>query len=560
MLDRKALSSMVGLMIMAVMLSMFIMLFTSLSYSFMNYALTLRRELDIASDIAAEEKLFIKPEVNDTHIILTITNKAPREVYLPYAYFKDNNSFYIDKVDIRVPALSTVKVALTPPTGQVTQTLKLSLIAKRGSTYKVLPLKSFDSLKNFTKVLANDSLYLVNDMDIVDEANGLIILSHKNGVILEVDVDNSTILWSKDYLSAEIEKVSFLKKLDVAIASITTLQRDNPDVHSIVVLKNSKALRINNFYDYQRITKGVTTYANDIVHQPILIDKNQALILVPKAQFYGRYSTPSGYSDYWTFYSKVYAIFINLSSPYINDPLLLQYAYIYDTNPYVTPSNFRVISEVYPKFKASGFIAVNSSYLIVLIDGAFYNGSDYALETYRCNAVKLGNGVLIPPTLHAIINGELSWYRSLYPCGSTSYFAYINDTILVATGPRLYAVNNNGDIINILDYSPEEIIFFKLDKYANKLLLQLTNNDLIILNESLKLERKVSLDSSIIEAFIVDEGLIIFNESHAYNPINKGSFMARLPSPPNKILRLGPSGFLVASDRGLLYLRVGDEG
>ncbi len=561
MLSRKALSSIIGIMIMAVMLSMFIMLFTSLSYSFMNYASTLRRELDIASDIAAEEKLLIKPEVNDTHIILTITNKAPRDVYLPYAYFRDNNSFYVDEIDIKVPALSTVKVILTPPTGQVSQTLKLSLVAKRGSVYKVLPIQSLNNLKNFTKVLPDDPFYLINDMDIVDDINALVVVSHKNGVILEVDIDNSTILWSKDYLSAKIEKVSYLRNLDVIVASIITFQYNNLNIHSVVVSKGSKTLRIDNFYDYRHITKsGGRTHVDDVSYKPILIDKNQAIVLIPKAQFNGRYATPSGYSDYWLFYSKIYATFVNLSSPYINDPLLLQYVYIDDYDPYVTPDNYEDIFEIYPKFKAVGFIALNESHLIVLIDEAFYNGSDYVLEAYRCKAIKLSNGILVPPTLHAVVNGELSWYRSLYPCGSSSHFAYMNNTILVATGSYLYVVDVSGNIVNVIDYSPEEILFFKLDEHVDKLLLQLSNNDLIVLNGSLKLEEKIPLSNPILDAFVIDEGLIVFNETHAYNPMNKESFMVKLPSRPNKVLRLGSSGFLVASDYGLLYLKVGDGG
>jgi len=553
MLKNKAISSMVGIMIMAVMLSFFMTLFSYLSLSFINYAATLHQELDLASDIAAEEKLTVTTSTNMTHIILTLINNALREVEIPYAYFKHNNDFYVERVDIKVPPTSTIQVALPLPTGYVDPSLKALLIAKRGSIYD-LPLTSqYSSESNYTKI-PYDDVYLINDVDAVDDQRRLVVASYRNGGILMINVDKPSIIWSKEFLQAEIENVMYNAALNATLASIISVNPSQTKALSIIALRNGSLLSLNNFYDYKIFQSPGSPTIREITYQAAVAGRNQKFIIVPKTFFSANYST----SNYWIYSTREYINIINSSSPIVKE-YLLQSVLILDTDTTITPAQYQKNPDVFPKLKVVGYTAINNSLGILLVEKALYNGGDIVYEKIRCTTVKTGGGILIPPTLHAINNGSLKWYRSLYPCdlSTPSLLTSINDTIIVSSGPYLYVLNTDGYIMKMLDYSPEKIVFLKHDEQYDKLIIQFTNNTLLILNSSLIKEKAIPLNNQIIEAILISPSrIIVFNETHAYDPENPSSFMVKLPSRPYKAVKLSMADILVATDYGLLRLRI----
>lgn len=550
---RKAISSMVGIMIMAVMLSLFVMLFSSLSLSFINYATTLHRELEITSDIVAEEKLLITASSNSTHITLTLTNKALRDIEIPYVYFKYNNDLYVERVDIKVPASSSVQVALASPIGYVDSLLETFLIAKRGSIYEVtLTSQQLDIKGNYTKIPYED-MFLINDIDIVDYQKGLVVASYENGGILLIDLSSSSMIWSKEFLQAKTENILYNEALNTTIASIATIKPGNAKTLSIITLRNGHLLSLNNFYDYKVFQYPKQPTIREVIYDAAMSRRNQALIIVPKSYFSANYST----NNYWIYWTKAYAELIDLKSPTVKE-LLLQSALILDRETTIAPAQYQENPNIFPKLKAVGLIALNKSSSVILIEKAFYQGGDVIHESTRCNPVRLSGGILIPPTLHATINGSLSWYRSLYPCDLSlpSFLAYMNNTIIVATGPYLYMLDQNGNIIKVINYDPEKIVFLKHDELYDKLIIQFTNNSLIILNHNFTVEKLIPLNSQIVEAILLSPiRIIVFNETHAYDPENPSLFMVKLPSKPHKAIKIGISDILVATDYGLLHLK-----
>ncbi|MHC1637510.1 MAG: hypothetical protein ACXQTU_05000 [Candidatus Nezhaarchaeales archaeon] len=552
MLKNKAISSMIGIMIMAIMLSFFIMLFSSLSFSFINYATTLHQELDMTGDIAAEEKLAITASTNTTHIILTLTNNAPREVEIPYAYFKHNNSFHIEKVNIKIPSSTTIQVALPSPIGYVDPSLKTFLIAKRGSIYKISLMPQLTTEENCTKIPYED-MYLINDVDIVDNQKGLVVAAYKNGGVLMINVEKSSIIWSKEFLQAKTENVMYNEALNATLASIASANPHQTKTLSVIALRGGFLLSLNNFYDYKIFQFPGTPTIKEITYQAAIAGRNQKFIMVPKSFFSANYST----NDYWIYSTREYVNIID-SNPAIVKEHLLQSALILDRDTTISPSQYQKNPNIFPKLKVVGYVALNNSFGVILVEKALYNGGNIVYEKIRCNTVKTGSGILIPPTLHAISNGSLKWYRSLYPCDLSlpSFLACINNTVIVSSGPYLYLLNTNGYIIKMIDYSPEKIIFLKHDEHYDKLIIQFTNNTLLILNSSFITEKTILLNSQIVEAVLVNPSrIIVFNETHAYDPENPSSFMVKLPSKPYKVIKIGIAEILVATDHGLLRLR-----
>ncbi|MEM4576930.1 MAG: hypothetical protein QW701_05685 [Candidatus Nezhaarchaeales archaeon] len=108
-----------------------------------------------------------------------------------------------------------------------------------------------------------------------------------------------------------------------------------------------------------------------------------------------------------------------------------------------------------------------------------------------------------------------------------------------------------------IDYSPEKIVFLKFDENYNKLIVSLTNGDVRIFDNNLKEERRFSriTTSRIVDVVLVNSSkVIIFNETHAFNPEDP-SYIVALPSKPCKAILLDAWGVLVASRSGLLYIK-----
>lgn len=553
MLDRRAISSLASIMIMVVLLSLSLGFFASFSSSFTNYASTLRKELDVASEIIAEEKVAVVVSSNGTHVLLSLTNKAAREVTFPYIGFKHGRELQIDRINLRISPLSTTQFAVAIPQGFSNPLLEVFLIAKRGSIYRAtLPVtsvsnSSFDGV--YVKV-PYDDVCLINDVYVVDHLKGIVVASYENGGVLMIDVKNSSLLWSKEFLGSKTENVLFNVALNATIASVSTIREGGAKMLSIVAFRDGKLISLHNFYDYIYRFSSVREY----VHQPALSGGNQDFIVIPKSFFSGNYST----NNYWLFESGVYVNIIRPSSPSIKE-VLLQRVLILDTNTKITPSYYQSNPDVFPKFRIVGYTPVNRSFSVLLVSGAIYREVDVVYVRYRCNTVTSGGDVLVPPTLHALNNDSPSWYLSLYPCDLSvpNFLAYVNGVIVVASGPNLYFVNTDGQVLRRINYSPEKIVFLKFDENYRKLIIALTNGNVILFNDNLEEEKSFSLSttSQIIDIVLVGNlKVIVLNETHAFNP-EDGSYIVTLPSKPYKAIMFNTWGVLVASPSGLLYLK-----
>lgn len=556
MLNRKAISSLAGIMIMAVLLSLSLNLSALLSSSLTSYVSTLSKELGIATEIIAEERVTVEASSNGTHIILSLTNKANREVAFTYIGFKHGRELLrTNKIDLRLPPLSTVQYAISMPQGSLNPSLEVFLVAKRGSIHRVTFLPPASSNSNFdepyVKVPYND-ICLINDVDVVDHLKGVVVASYENGGILMIDVKQSSLLWSKEFLGSRTESVMFNAVLNATIASISMPRESGAKTLTVMAFRDGKLLSLHNFYDY---IYRASFSARDYIHQPALGGRNQDFILVPKSFFIGNYST----NNYWLFEAGVYVHIIKPSSPSVED-VLLQKLLILDSNTWITPGYYGSNPDVFPKFKVIGYAPVNQSFGVLLVNGVIYHGADIVYNRYRCNTIKTPEGdVLVPPTLHALDNGSSSWYLSLYPCdiSSPNFLAYANNVVVVASGPYLYFVNTDGQLLKRIDYSPEKIVFLKFDERHRRLIVGFANGSIALFDENFERGKMFSLNtvSRIIDVVLVDNlKVIVINETHAFNP-EDSSYIIKLPSKPYKATLLGTWGVLVASLSGLLYLK-----
>lgn len=552
-LGRKAVSSLVSIIIMAVLLSLSLGLFASLLSSFANYADTLRRELDLVSEVIAEERMIVDASSNGTHVLLSLTNKASKEVTLPYVVFKHERRLHVDRIDLRVPPLSTIRFAVAIPQGFSKPSLEAVLVARRGSTYKVSFLSESSSNTSFIEPYLKvpyDDVCLINDVDVVDHLKGIVVASYENGGILMINVKQRSLLWSKEFLGSRTENVAFNEAFNATVSSVSTIREGGNKILSIIALRDGKLLSLHNFYDYIYRSSSVREY----LHQPALTGRTQDFMIVPKGYFSGNYS--SNYD--WLLEVRAYVHIIRPSSPSVEE-VLLQRVLILDLNTRITPSYYQSNPDVFPKFKAMGYVPVNKSFSVLLIGGAIYRDSEIVYVKYRCDTVKLGSNILVPPTLHALSNGSPSWYLSLNPCdiSTPNFLSRINDVIVTASGPYLYFVDTNGQILKRIDYSPEKIVFLKFDENFNKLIVSLTNGNVLIFDNNLKEEKIISqrITSRIVDIVLVDSlKVIVFNETHAFNP-EEFSYVITLPSKPYKAILLNAWGLLVASRSGLLYIK-----
>ncbi|MEM0232796.1 MAG: hypothetical protein QXD66_03075 [Candidatus Nezhaarchaeales archaeon] len=550
---RKALSSLPSIMIMAVLLSLSLSLFASLLSSFNDYASTLRKEIDVASEIVSEEKVAVEASSNGTHIILSLTNNAAREVTFNYIVFKHGEMFQINRTELKVPPSSSVLSAYPIPRGFSNPLLEIVLVAKRGTTYRIAlhPTltgdPSFDG--PYVKVPYSD-ICLINDVDVVDSSKGIVVASYENGGVLMVDVKKSSLLWSKEYLGSRTESVIFNEALNATIASISTARESGTKILSVVAFRDGNLVSLHNFYDYIYRSSSVREH----VHQPALSGRSQDIILVPKSFFSGNYST----NNYWLFESGAYAYVIKPSSPSIKE-VLLQRVLMLDVNTKITPGYYQSNPEAFPKFRIVGYAPVNQSFSILLVNGAIYREVDVVYVRYRCSAVvEEGGNVLVPPTLHAFDSDSPSWYLSLYPCDLSvpNFLACINDVIVVASGPYLYFVSIDGQVLKRIDYD-SKVLFLKLDENYRKLIIGLTNGSLMVLNGNLEVEKSFSLGttSQIIDVVLTGSSrVIVLNETYAFSP-EDDSYIVALPSKPYKAVMFDTWGVLVASPSGLLYLK-----
>ncbi|MEM4576929.1 MAG: hypothetical protein QW701_05680 [Candidatus Nezhaarchaeales archaeon] len=406
-------SSLISIIIMAVLLSLSLGLFASLLSSFANYASTLRRELDLASEVVAEERMLVDASSNGTHVLLSLANKASKEVALPYLVFKHGGKLYVDRIDLRVPPLSTIRFAVAIPKGFSNPSLEAVLVARRGSTYKIaLPSKSSNntnSIEPYLKV-PYDDICLINDVDAVDRLKSIVVTSYENGGILMIDVRQRSLLWSKEFLGSRTENVAFNEAFNATVASISTIREGDSKILSIITLRDGKLLSLHNFYDYVYRSSSVREY----LHQPVLTGRVQDFMIIPKSYFSGNYSS----NNYWLFEVRAYLHIIKPSSPSVGE-VLLQRVLILDTNTRITPSYYQSNPDVFPKFKVVGYVPVNKSFSILLVGGAVYRDVDIVYAKYRCDTVKSGSDILVPPTLHALSNGSPSWYLSLNSCDTS---------------------------------------------------------------------------------------------------------------------------------------------
>lgn len=555
MLNRKALSSLPGIIVMAILLSLSLNLFSSFSSSLTNYLNTLNKELDIATEIIAEEKAIIQASSNGTHVLLSLTNKASKELIFPYiGFMHEGELLQTSRVDLRVPPLSTVQYVTSLPKGSLNPSLEVVLIAKRGTLHKValstVTHTNFNPDEPYVKVPYND-ICLINDLDVVDHLKGIVAASYENGGVLMIDVKQSSLLWSKEFLGSKTENIIFNRALNATIASISTIRENGAKLLSIVVFRDGKLLSLHNFYDYiYRSYYSIREY----VYQPALSGRTQDFILVPKTFFLGNYST----NNYWLFESGIYVNTINPSLPSAKEALL-QRVLILDLNTKITPAYYQSNPDAFPKFRVIGYVSVNHSFGVLLVNGVIYREADVVYIRHRCNTIAIGGDILVPPTLHALDNGSPSWYLPLYPCDASvpNFLAYVNNVIVVASGSHLYFVSIDGQVLRRVDYSPEKIVLLKFDEQHHKLIIGFTNGSIAILNENLVEEKTFSLSvaSKIIDVVLVNNlKTIIINETHAFDP-EDSSYVIALPSRPYKAVMLGTWGVLVASPSGLLYLK-----
>lgn len=545
-------SSLVGIMTMAVLLSLSLGLFTSFLTSFNDCASALRKEFDVAGEIIAEERLSIEVSSNSTHALLSLTNKATKEVTIPYIGFKHGEKLQMSRIDLKIPPLSTIHFAIAIPQDFLNPTPEVILIAKRGAIYKTTPSSITCSLSldaPYTKI-PHDDVCLINDVDVVDHAKGIIVASYENGGILMLDVKQPSPLWSREFLGSRTENVMFNTALNATIASISSIRESGAKMLTVIAFRNEMLLFLHNFYDYIYRSSSVREY----IHHPALSGKNQNFIVVPKSFFIGNYST----NNYWTFESGFCVNVIRSSSPSVKETLL-QRVLILDTNTRITPGYYQLNPEVFPKFRAIGYAPINQSFSVLLVNGAVYRESDIVYVRYRCDTIRLGSDILVPPTLHALQNDAPSWYLSLYPCdlSAPNFLAHINGVIAVASGPYLYLISTDGRVLQRVDYSPEKITFLKSDENYNKLVIWLTNGKLMILNDKLEEEKSFSLTTTaqVIDVVIASNSrIVILDETKAFDP-EDSAYVISLPSRPYKAVALGLQGVLVASPSGLLYLK-----
>ncbi|MDH5815938.1 MAG: hypothetical protein QE164_04025 [Candidatus Nezhaarchaeota archaeon] len=552
MLGRRALSSLLSIMIMAVLLSLSLGLFSSLLASLTNYASVVRKEIDVVSEIAAEERVAVEASSNGTHVLLSLTNRATREVAFHHIAFKHEEMFQINKIDLKIPPSSTVYSAFPIPQGSSNLPLEVILVAKRGTTYRTVihPVSTNDPKFNepYVKVPCND-ICLVNDVDVVDHSKGIVVASYENGGVLMIDVKKSSLLWSKEFLGSRTENVVFNEALNATVASISTVRDGSAKMLSVVVYRDGKLISLHNFYDYIYRSSSIREH----VHQPALSGRGQDTILVPKSFFSGNYST----NNYWLFESGAYIYVIRPSSPLVKEALL-QRVLILDLNTRITPGYYQSNPDVFPKFRILGYAPVNQSFGVLLVSGVIYREVDVIYTRYRCSTVMLGSDVLIPPTLHALDNGTPSWYLSLYPCDLSvpCFLAYVNGMIVVASGPYLYFVNTDGQVLKRVDYD-SKIVFLKFDENYRKLIIGLMNGSIMVFNENFEAERNflLSATSQIIDVVIAGNSkIIVLNETHVFSP-EDSSYTVTLPSKPYKAIMFDTWGVLVASPSGLLYLK-----
>ncbi|MCS7140352.1 MAG: hypothetical protein RMI99_03890 [Nitrososphaerota archaeon] len=549
----RAISSMIGIMVMAIMLSSSLALFSFLSLSFVDYATALYYKLEVASDIEAEEKLSIMASNNATHVTLTLTNRAPRDVDITYICLKHNESLHLKQAKIKIPPFSTTSITLALPAGY-SNPLEVLLIAKRGSTHKI-SITSQSSINVDRVKIPYDDMCLINDVDVVDHRKGLVIASYKNGGVLMIDVGSSTILWSKEFLQATTDNVFHNEALNATIASISTVKPNEAKTLSILALRGGHLLSLINFYDQKLLQVTGSPTVRETIYQVAIPCRGQPFIIVPQSFFSANYSSSAG--GYWLYNSRVHINLVDLKSPTITK-LTVQSVLILDLYTAITPARYATNPDILPKLKVVGYVHLNESFGIMLVEQAFYAGGDIIYESTRCNSIKVGDGIIIPPTLHAIDKGSLSWYRSLYPCDTTSpsFLACIKGKVIATTGPYLYVLDVSGNILEVINFSPEKIVFLKCDEQYGKLIVQFTNHSLAVLNSNLVLEKLLALSDRVVEALLLNPSrIIVLSETRIYDPENPSSFAIDLPSKPYKAVRIGTSGILVATDHGLLHLK-----
>jgi len=555
MLRRKALSPLIGLVMMAILISLSMSLFMSLLSSFTNYSDALRQELNLASELMAEDKVDADAFSNGTHIILSLTNKASREVFFPYIIFKHEDEVRIERLSIRVPpqSRSPIRVSIPIPQGFANPSFSITLVAKRGSayTFNLTPLQN--SMSNSSAEapyvkLPYDDICLVNDVVVVDRLKGVVVASYENGGVLAIDVDEGSVLWSKEFPFTKAERVAFSEALNATVLSISS-DSGGPKALSVMALRDGKLLSINNFYSYFSCSQ-VSYYVEESTYQPAMVGRSQRLIVVPKSYFSGKYNPYIS----WIVEIAMYVNIIEPQSPLVKE-VRLQRAVINIVDAQTSFQYYLANPDVFPKFKTLGYASINQSFGVLLVSGAFYEKA-VGMNVERCNNVE----TLILPTLHAINDGGTSWYLSINPCDLSGLNAltHAGNTIIVASGPYLHVISVEGKRLRLIDYSPQKIVLLKRDDLYNKLILGLSNGTIMVLNEDLSEEKRLALSESfcIVDAVLVrNRGLLIFNETHALD-LEDPTYVVRLPSKPYKAVALDAWRVLVATPSGLLLLRV----
>ncbi|GEM_PF-1749054 len=555
MLRRKALSPLIGIMIMAVLISLSMALFAHFLSSFMNYSDALRQGLELAGELMAEERVSVDAFSNGTHIILSLTNKASREVVFPYIVFKHGAEVHVEKLDLRVPprSLSPIRVSVPIPQGFTNPSLSVTLVAKRGSTYTFNFAPAQSSMGNVSTgapyvKLPYDDICLINDVAIVDRLRGIVVASYENGGVLAIDVDDGSVLWSKEFPFTRAEKIAFSEALNATVLSISS-DGSSPKALSVIALRDGKLLSVNNFYFYFSCSQ-TSYYVEELRYQPAMIGRDQHLIVVPESYFSGKYHPYNS----WTIEMVVYVNIIEPRSPLIKE-VKLQRALIGIVDTQTSFQYYLANPDIFPKFKVLGHAPINQSFSVLLVSGALYEKA-VSINVERCDRVK----TLILPTLHAVNGDSASWYLSVNPCDLSGLNAltHIGKTVVVASGPYLHVVSAEGKRLRLIDYSPQKIVLLKRDDLYNKLILGLSNGTIMVFNEDLKEEKRLTLSkpSQIVDAVLVRNlRLVVLNETHAIN-LEDPTYVVGLPSKPYKAVALDAWRVLVATPSGLLLLRV----
>lgn len=566
-LRNRGLSSFVGLALMAVLISLFTSLFAIFASSYVNYASALKQELEYAANLAAESRLCVKARSNGTHVIFKISNNAMRSVVIQYLYYRDGDRIFTKRLNLAVPPASSKTFVMgAQQLGEIPS--EVVLITRGGVKFK-LNLTFMPTNETMVKVPSND-VNLIVDIDVVDFEKPTVAAAYREGGVMLIDLENSSIVWSKEYLHSECQTVSYVEKLDAILSMILTKTFDplNSYVDLIALRRDGKLLWLKNFFNnyaseviYQSI-EYIREEVQHTIYYPFLAWRKSNIVLLPSVCLDGGYvENYARHFNSWTYTLSSRVVIGEIPAPTLNE-LTVQEVCIHDLYVGFDPAQYEKNPDLIFKPRVVAAVLANSSdstYIFLLVNGHLYAGAEDVTSYYRCDPEDLDQGILLPPTLHAIINGSLGWYKSLYPCDvdSPCYLCLVNDTLVVSTGSYLYCLNFSGNVVKTMNFEECTVDFMKYEESYKKLILHLSNGSLVIFNTSLSVEKTLQANGEVVDVALMDPStIVVFNETHVYSVDPLYKCIAKLPASPTKVVKLDSSHLLMACDEGIFCINV----